>query len=54
MTLLACRPITDTLTYEATSSVAYEIPRRMPPRGVGRRAEITQTGHGFLPLASFE
>jgi len=34
------------VTYEATSSVAYEIPRRMPPRGVGRGAEITQTGHG--------
>src|SRR5207244_8339941 len=46
MTLLARRPITDTLTYEATSSVAHEIPRRMPPCGVGRGAEITQTGHG--------
>ena len=46
MAFLARRPITDTLTYNATSNVAYEIPRRMPPSGVGRGAEITQASHG--------
>jgi hypothetical protein len=45
MAFVAGRPITDTLTYHTTSSVTYEIPRRVPPHGVGRGAEITQASH---------
>src|SRR5690242_11362678 len=46
MAPVARRPITGTLTYDATSNVAYETPRRIPPDGIRRGAEITQTGHG--------
>jgi hypothetical protein len=53
MAFLARRPITDTLTYNATSDIAYEIPRRMPPPGVGRGTEIAQTGHSSS-LLKFE
>jgi len=51
MAFVARRPITDTLAYHATSSVTYEIPRRVPPHGVGRGAEITQASHGLLQFA---
>jgi len=50
MAFVARRPITDTLTYHATSSVTHESPRRVPPHGVGRGAEITQASHGLLQL----